>query len=139
MPLWISKTGRNVIIHAGTNGRVDSLRLATKSQKDDPIGDGVYRAGVRPHRASRWMRRTGGGTERPVKKALSYLDDRIGEWRDAYLVGTTPLRPAGIQHETHIANARRLLSRAGSRGGRHNLLEPGGDTTPFYGWGSAGR
>jgi uncharacterized protein YfaS (alpha-2-macroglobulin family) len=74
-----------------------------------------------------------------INKALTYLDDRIGEWRDPYLVGNYAIAAASINHAAHIANARGLLSRLAHQVGATTYWNLEANTTPFYGWGYAGR
>jgi uncharacterized protein YfaS (alpha-2-macroglobulin family) len=74
-----------------------------------------------------------------VGKALSYLDERIAEWRDPYLVGNYAIAAISARHEAHIANARELLSRLAHQEGNTTYWNLEANTTPFYGWGGAGR
>jgi len=74
-----------------------------------------------------------------VDKAMKYLEGRIGEWNDAYMVGQYALAAAIGNHPAYIAKAKaRLLELAHQEGpGTYWNLEA--NTSPFYGWGSAGR
>jgi hypothetical protein len=74
-----------------------------------------------------------------VEKAMKYLEARIAEWNDAYLVGEYALTAAATGQPAYIAKARgRLLQLAHEEGsGMYWNLEA--NTSPFYGWGTAGR
>ena len=72
-------------------------------------------------------------------KALSYLDDRIDEWKNPYLIGNYAIAAASIKHAVHIAHARELLSRLAHQEGSATYWNLEANTTPFYGWGHAGR
>ena len=106
----------------------------TKKQIDDPM-DTAYIA--RALAASETMPKGNAGDS--VKKALSYLDDRIGEWSSPYLIGNYAIAAASIKHETHIANAREMLARLAHQEGSTTYWNLEVNTTPVYGWGYAGR
>jgi hypothetical protein len=74
-----------------------------------------------------------------VDKAMKYLEDRISEWNDPYLVGQYALAAVASDYPGHIAKAKaRLLELAHQEGsGTYWNLEA--NTSPFYGWGTAGR
>jgi hypothetical protein len=74
-----------------------------------------------------------------IKKALSYLDDRIDEWKNPYLIGNYAIAAASIKHAVHIAHSRELLSRLAHQEGAATYWNLEANTTPFYGWGYAGR
>jgi len=74
-----------------------------------------------------------------VARALSYLDDRISEWQDPYLVGNYAIAAIGAKRQEHIANARELLARLAHNEGSTTYWNLEANTTPFYGWGTAGR
>jgi uncharacterized protein YfaS (alpha-2-macroglobulin family) len=106
----------------------------TKKQVDDPM-DTAYIA--RALAASQAKLKANAGDS--VKKALSYLDDRIGEWSSPYLIGNYAIAAASTKHETHIANAREMLARLAHQEGSTTYWNLEVNTTPFYGWGYAGR
>jgi hypothetical protein len=106
----------------------------TKKQIDDPM-DTAYI--VRALAASETKLKGNAGDS--VMKALSYLDDRIGEWSSPYLIGNYAIAAASIKHETHIANARAMLARLAHQEGPATYWNLEVNTTPFYGWGYAGR
>ncbi len=110
----------------------------TESQMDDPVETAYVVRALATSRAS-LNAKDRNAVEVSVKKALSYLDDRIGEWREPYLVGNYAIAAAGIEHKTHIANARELLSRLAHQEGTATYWNLEANTTPFYGWGSGGR
>src|SRR5579872_4496645 len=74
-----------------------------------------------------------------VGRALSYLDDRISEWRDPYLVGNYAIAAIEAKRQEHIAKARELLARLAHNEGLTTYWNLEANTTPFYGWGAAGR
>lgn len=106
----------------------------TKKQIDDPM-DTAYI--VRALAASET--KLNGNAGDPVKKALSYLDDRISEWSSPYLIGNYAIAAASVKHETLIANAREMLARLAHQEGPATYWNLEVNTTPFYGWGYAGR
>jgi hypothetical protein len=74
-----------------------------------------------------------------VDKAMKYLEGRIAEWNDAYLVGQYASSAAASGHQAYIEKAKaRLLELAHQETtGTYWSLEA--NTSPFYGWGRAGR
>jgi hypothetical protein len=75
-----------------------------------------------------------------IGKALTYLDDRLGEWTNPYLAGNYALAASAIHHEGHMSNARELLGRLAHQEGANTYWDLNSNTmTPFYGWGLAGR
>jgi hypothetical protein len=74
-----------------------------------------------------------------VDKAMKYLEESIAHWNDAYLVGQYALSAAVSGHPAYIEKAKaRLLELAHQEGtGTYWSLEA--NTSPFYGWGRAGR
>jgi hypothetical protein len=72
-------------------------------------------------------------------KALSYLEDRIDEWKTAYLVGNYAVAAAALKHPQHMANALDLLRSLAHDEGSATYWNLETNTTPFYGWGFAGR
>ena len=61
------------------------------------------------------------------------------EWRDAYLVGNYAIAAIDAKRQEHIANARELLARLAHNEGSTTYWNLEANTTPFYGWGTAGR
>lgn len=72
-------------------------------------------------------------------KALSYLEDRIDEWKSAYLVGNYAVAAAALKHPQHMNNARDLLRSLAHEEGPATYWNLEINTTPFYGWGFTGR
>lgn len=72
-------------------------------------------------------------------KALDYLKSHVATWKDPYLVGEYALAAAQSGRADDLDSARRLLSGLAHHqdGGVYWNLEA--NTTPFYGWGLAGR
>ena len=61
------------------------------------------------------------------------------EWQDPYLVGNYAMAAIGAKRQEHIANARELLARLAHSEGSTTYWNLEANTTPFYGWGTAGR
>ncbi|HEV2989390.1 MAG TPA: alpha-2-macroglobulin family protein [Candidatus Angelobacter sp.] len=74
-----------------------------------------------------------------VDKAMKYLEDNISRWNDAYLVGQYASVAVATGRPAYIEKAKaRLLELAHQeRTGTYWSLEA--NTSPFYGWGRAGR
>lgn len=72
-------------------------------------------------------------------KALSFLEDRIDEWKTAYLVGNYAVAAAALKHPQHMANALDLLRSLAHDEGSATYWNLETNTTPFYGWGFTGR
>jgi uncharacterized protein YfaS (alpha-2-macroglobulin family) len=137
-PELILKTRSYLISQQTQTGAWANYDWSTKSQNDDPI-ETAYVA-----RALATSSRSLGDKERAmvdasVGKALSYLGDRVREWRDPYLVGNYAIAAISIKREEHIANARELLLRLAHNEGATTYWNLEANTTPFYGWGTAGR
>jgi hypothetical protein len=111
---------------------------STKAQIDDPMKTAyVTRALATSGKSPDVKERDTVDTS--VARALSYLDDRISEWQDPYLVGNYAIAAIGAKREEHIANARELLARLAHNEGTTTYWNLEANTTPFYGWGTAGR
>jgi len=74
-----------------------------------------------------------------VDSALYFLEQRIDSWSDAYLVGNYGLAAVESRRSAHIENARSLLEQLAHREGDAMYWHLEANTSPFYGWGSAGR
>jgi len=77
--------------------------------------------------------------EPSLKLALEYLEDEIGSWRDPYLVGNYALAAAVTGRNEYIARAQSLLSSLAHNEGPTTYWNLEANTSPFYGWGVAGR
>ncbi len=137
-PGLVSKTRAYLVSQQTQTGAWTRYDWLTKSQKED-AAETAYVARALATSSGLLDAKDRGGVEASVKKALSYLDDRIGEWRNPYLVGNYAIAAAGAKHETHIANARELLSGLAHEEGATTYWNLEANTTPFYGWGFAGR
>lgn len=78
-------------------------------------------------------------SEAAFSAAMRYLEQRIDSWQDPYLVGNYAIAAASSDHADHIANARALLLEFAHREGAGIYWNLEANTTPFYGWGFAGR
>lgn len=74
-----------------------------------------------------------------VDKAMHYLEESIGQWNDAYLVGEYALAAAIVGRTSYTEKARALLLELGHQEGSGTYWSLEANTTPFYGWGRAGR
>jgi hypothetical protein len=74
-----------------------------------------------------------------LKLALDYLEARIDSWSDAYLAGNYAIAAIASGRNEHIENAQALLTTLAHREGDTTYWNLEANTTPFYGWGQAGR
>src|SRR5438045_3262154 len=74
-----------------------------------------------------------------VKLALDYLDRRISVWSDPYLVGNYAMAAVASGRREHLENANALLAQLAHREGETMYWTLEANTSPFHGWGSAGR
>ena len=77
--------------------------------------------------------------DKAFSAALRYLEQSIDSWQDPYLVGNYAIAAASSSRSDHIANARALLVQLAHREGGGIYWNLEANTTPFYGWGTAGR
>jgi hypothetical protein len=70
---------------------------------------------------------------------LRTLEGKIDSWSDAYLAGNYALAAVAGKRSEHIANARSLLKSLAHSEGDATYWNLEANTSPFYGWGSAGR
>jgi hypothetical protein len=74
-----------------------------------------------------------------LKLALDFLEARLDSWSDAYLAGNYAIAAIASGRSEHIENARALLTTLAHREGDTSYWNLEANTTPFYGWGQAGR
>jgi uncharacterized protein YfaS (alpha-2-macroglobulin family) len=74
-----------------------------------------------------------------LKLALDFLEARLDSWSDAYLAGNYAIAAIASGRSEHIENARALLTTLAHREGDATYWNLEANTTPFYGWGQAGR
>lgn len=77
--------------------------------------------------------------EAALKTALDYLEARIDAWSDAYLAGNYAIAAIASGRNEHIENAQALLTTLAHREGDTTYWNLEANTSPFYGWGQAGR
>ncbi|HEY6252655.1 MAG TPA: hypothetical protein VI685_22080, partial [Candidatus Angelobacter sp.] len=77
--------------------------------------------------------------DKAFSAAMRYLEQRIDSWQDPYLVGNYAIAAASSGRADHIANARALLLQLAHREGAGIYWNLEANTSPFYGWGTAGR
>jgi hypothetical protein len=71
--------------------------------------------------------------------ALRTLEERIDTWSDPYLAGNYALAAVDGKRSEHIAKSRSLLMGLAHPEGDMTYWKLEANTSPFYGWGSAGR
>jgi A-macroglobulin TED domain/Alpha-2-macroglobulin family/Carboxypeptidase regulatory-like domain/MG2 domain/A-macroglobulin receptor binding domain/Macroglobulin domain MG3 len=134
----LSKARSYLISQQTPSGAWTRYDWSTKGQIDDPMKTAyVARALATSSKALDAKERN--AADASVGKALSYLEDRISEWRDPYLVGNYAIAAISVKRQEHIANARELLARLAHNEGSTTYWNLEANTTPFYGWGTAGR
>src|SRR5271168_1245782 len=77
--------------------------------------------------------------EAALKMALDFLEARIDSWSDAYLAGNYAIAAIASGRNEHIENAQALLTTLAHREGDTTYWNVEATTSPFYGWGQAGR
>lgn len=137
-PQIMSKARSYLVSQQTPSGAWTRYDWSTRAQVDDPTKTAyVTRALATSSRSPDAKERDTVDTS--VARALSYLDDRISEWQDPYLVGNYAIAAMGAKRQEHIANARELLARLAHSEGSTTYWNLEANTTPFYGWGTAGR
>jgi len=111
---------------------------STKSQKDNPMQTAYVARALATSSQSLDIKERE-SVDASVGRALSYLDDRISEWRDPYLVGNYAIAAIEVKRQEHIAKARELLAQFAHNEGPTTYWNLETNTTPFNGWGTAGR
>jgi uncharacterized protein YfaS (alpha-2-macroglobulin family) len=74
-----------------------------------------------------------------LKSALDFLEARIDSWSDPYLAGNYAIAAVESARREHIENAESVLRRLAHREGDATYWNLEANTSPFYGWGLAGR
>src|SRR5207253_10106904 len=74
-----------------------------------------------------------------LKRALEYLEDEIGSWRDPYLVGNYALAAVATGRREYKVRAQSLLDSLAHNEGPATYWNLEANTSPFYGWGVGGR
>ena len=137
-PQVTSKTRSYLISQQTPSGAWTRYDWSTKDQKDDPI-ETAYVARALATSSESLDAKERAAVVASLGKALAYLDDRISEWRDPYLVGNYAIAAITLKRQEHIANARELLTRLAHHEGSTTYWNLEANATPFYGWGTAGR
>jgi hypothetical protein len=104
-----------------TRSLAETMPLGGDKEKDKDKNDELIRA------------------EKAFEAAMRYLERSIDSWQDPYLVGNYAIASASSGHADHIANARALLLQLAHREGPGIYWNLEANTSPFYGWGIAGR
>ncbi len=137
-PQVTSKARSYLISQQTPSGAWTRYDWSTKDQKDDPI-ETAYVARALATSSESLDAKERAAVVASLGKALAYLDDRISEWRDPYLVGNYAIAAITLKRQEHIANARELLTRLAHHEGSTTYWNLEANATPFYGWGTAGR
>jgi hypothetical protein len=137
-PQVVSKARSYLVSQQTPSGAWTRYDWSTKSQIDDPMKT-AYAARALATSSKALDAKEQNTVDESVGKALSYLDDRISEWRDPYLVGNYAIAAIQVKRQEHIANAREWLGRLAHNEGSTTYWNLEANTTPFYGWGTAGR
>jgi A-macroglobulin TED domain/Alpha-2-macroglobulin family/MG2 domain/Carboxypeptidase regulatory-like domain/A-macroglobulin receptor binding domain/Macroglobulin domain MG3/Alpha-2-macroglobulin bait region domain len=74
-----------------------------------------------------------------LKSALDFLEARIDSWSDAYLAGNYAIAAVESARPEHMQNAESVLRSLAHREGDTTYWNLEANTSPFYGWGFAGR
>ncbi len=77
--------------------------------------------------------------EAAIALAMNYLEEQIDSWKDAYLVGNYAIVAATLEQESRISRANLALASLAHQEGPATYWNLEANTSPFYGWGSAGR
>ncbi len=137
-PQVVSKARSYLVSQQAPSGAWTRYNWSTKSQIDDPMNT-AYVARALATSSKALDAKEQNTVDASVGKALSYLDDRISEWQDPYLVGNYAIAAIHVKRQEHIANAREWLGRLAHNEGTTTYWNLEANTTPFYGWGTAGR
>ncbi len=78
-------------------------------------------------------------TNAAVEKALHFLEDRLDEWKESYLVANYALAAIATGRSDFQEKARQQLLSIAHDEGSATYWNVELNTTPFYGWGRAGR
>jgi hypothetical protein len=75
--------------------------------------------------------------ETSLKTAMDYLD--LQAWRDAYMIGNYAIAASAMNDKQLMAHARASLEELAHPEGSSTYWNLETNTSPFYGWGNAGR
>ena len=78
-------------------------------------------------------------TNVPVEKALHFLENRLEEWKESYLVANYALAAIATGRDDFQEKARQQLLNIAHDEGSATYWNVELNPTPFYGWGRAGR
>jgi hypothetical protein len=77
--------------------------------------------------------------QRPLTRAMNYLEDQIGSWQDAYLVGNYAIAAAISGRDEYIVRAQELLQSLAHVESATTYWTLESNTSPFSNWGRSGR
>jgi hypothetical protein len=77
--------------------------------------------------------------EQAISLGMDYVETQIDSWNDAYLVGNYAIAAAASSLDDRIARVQPILATLAHREGDTTYWNLEANTTPFYGWGFAGR
>jgi len=138
-PQVLSQARSYMIAQQTSSGAWTRYDWSTKAQIEDPMKTAYVARALATSSKTLGTNKERDAVDASVGKALSYLDDRISEWRDPYLVGNYAIAAIDAKRQEHIANARELLARLAHNEGSTTYWNLEANTTPFFGWGTAGR
>jgi A-macroglobulin TED domain/A-macroglobulin receptor binding domain len=78
-------------------------------------------------------------TRRALTRVMNYLEDQIGSWQDAYLVGNYAIAAAVSGRDDYIVRAQQLLQDLAHLEGATTYWNLEANTSPFCNWGRSGR
>lgn len=129
-PQVLSKARSYLMSQQTPSGAWTRYDWSTKGQIEDPMKTAyVARALATSSKSLETKERE--AVDASIGKAFSYLDNRIDEWRDAYLVGNYAIAAIDAKRQEHIANARELLARLAHNEGSTTYWNLEANTTPF--------
>src|SRR5262249_38178731 len=77
--------------------------------------------------------------DKSLTLGMNFLESSIDSWPDAYLVGNYAIAAMMSGREGRISQARSYMASLAHREGATTYWNLEANTTPFYGWGGAGR
>ncbi len=74
-----------------------------------------------------------------LARVMDYLEAQMSSWHDAYLAGNYALAAVAMGRRERISRAQSMLESLAHNEGAATYWNLEANTTPFYGWGQAGR
>lgn len=133
-----SKTGAWSIRQWGTEEDVENLNLTAYMTRTLAASVGAKR-NSKVNDKNQQNIKDQQAVEASFKLGMKYLEDRIGSWKDPYLVGNYAMAAGAAGQRQYISQARSLLNSLAHREGTATYWNLEANTSPFYGWGNTGR